>query len=119
MTLSAKGRKAKGDRFEREVVALIAEHTGIECRRGKAGHSEDQGDVHGLPHVTIQCKDYVDVTRAVNEGLQRLAEQRTRNTDPFGACFVRRRGGRPFVAMEPEGFFALLREAWASMPHSA
>lgn len=118
MTLSAKGRKAKGDQAEREVVALIAEHCGVTCRRGKAGHSEDQGDVHGLPSVTLQVKNYADVTRAVNEGLQRLAEQKGRNGDPFAACFVRRRGGRWFVAMEPEDFFALWREA-TSMPHSA
>jgi len=106
----ANPQKAKGDRAEREVVALIAEHTGIECRRGKAGHARDQGDVHGLPDVTVQVKDYVDVVRAVREGLDKLDEQMAENGDPFGAAFIRRRGGEYVVCMRPAQFFALWRE---------
>ena len=111
MTLSAKGRIRKGADGEREIVALWWEHMGLRLRRGRAGHSIDQGDVHGAPELTQQAKRYDTIARAVNDGLKRLREQRTANHDPYGVCWVKRPRGRWVAVMEPEDFFALYRAA--------
>lgn len=105
--------KAKGNRAEREVVALYRDHLGLDVRRTLAGHADDQGDLIGVPDTTIQVKDYVDVLRAIREGQACLAKQQASTGGPFAVLWVRRRGGLWMAIQTPEQHFALWREAMA------
>lgn len=104
--------KRKGDRAELEAARLLADLTGYECRRALgAGRLEDAGDVFGLPETVIQVKNMRDITRAVREGLEGSQRQQLNAKAPFGAAMIRRPGGRWFVALTPEQFATLWREA--------
>lgn len=103
----------RGKRAEREVCALIEHHAGWPVRRRLAGRADDCGDLEGLPNCCIQVKSYTDITRAVREALDELPTQMTAAETDFGAAFIRRPGGRYFVAMEPSMFLLLLSEATA------
>jgi hypothetical protein len=101
----------RGKRAEREVVALIAEQTGWTVRRRLAGRVDDVGDLEGLPECCVQIKSYTDIARGLREGLEGLAAQTVLAGASYGVLFLRRRGGRYAVVMEPETLFTLLREA--------
>ena len=106
------GSKQKGDAAEREVAQRLAALTGFPIKRKLgAGRAEDTGDLHGVPDTTIQVKNYVDVLRAIREGLPELEVQQANSGDPFGAVLVRRRGGHWIAVMPLDGFATLLREA--------
>jgi hypothetical protein len=111
--MTGRSSSDKGKRAEREVVALIAEHLGIDARRTLAGHRDDLGDIVGLPSTTVEVKNLASLSAAINEGLQDLAKEQANAGQPFGVLFARRRGGRFVACMEPEQFFALWREATA------
>lgn len=111
--MNGKAAKDKGSRAEREVAAILHELTGAVVRRTLAGHSDDIGDLHGLADTTLQVKSYADTGRALREGVTELCDQQARAGTPFAACFIRRPGGRYVVAMTPEQFVHLWREATA------
>lgn len=113
MTVKGRGCKAKGSRAEREVADKIHDLLGIEVRRTLAGHSEDVGDLSGLPRTAIEVKNHVDVLRAIREGLAESVAQQQRAGADFGALFVRKRGGEYIVVLTPEQFADLWREATA------
>lgn len=104
--------KAKGDRAELEVQAMLQDHLGVPARRALgAGRKDDIGDIHGVPNTTIQVVNYQDISRAIREKLPLLQAQQERAGTTFAACFVRRPGGKWVVVMTPEMLFALWREA--------
>jgi len=104
--------KAKGDRAELEVQELLRDMLGIPARRKLgAGRADDMGDIDGVPDTCIQVANYTDVTRALREKVDPCAVQQERMGATFGATFIRRRGGRYLVAMTPDQFAALWREA--------
>ena len=104
--------KTKGDRAEREIAALLAEHLGIDVRRKLgAGRHDDTGDLHGIPDTTCEVKNYRDVTVAIRDGLDDLVREQANSGDTFGVCFVRRPGGRWFAAMTVEQWCTYHREA--------
>lgn len=106
--------KRKGDRAEREIAAILSDHLGLDIRRKLgAGRAEDEGDLHGLPQCTVEVKSYNDVSRAVRDGLDDLEREQANAGTPFGAAFIRRPGGRWFVAMSVDGFVTMYREATA------
>jgi hypothetical protein len=113
MTLTAKGRKDKGSRAEREVAAILNQLLGVDARRTLAGHPEDIGDLHGLLDTVIEVKNFSDIGRAVREGLDELVKEQANAGATYAACFVRRPGGRYFVCLTPEQWAALWREATA------
>lgn len=105
-------QKAKGDRAELEVQALLRDLLGVPARRMLgAGRADDVGDIDGVPDTTIQVAAYTDITRALREKVDPCVEQQARAGTTFGATFIRRRGGRYLVAMTPEQFATLWREA--------
>lgn len=107
-------QKRKGDRAELEVQGLLRDHLGVPARRALgAGRRDDVGDIHGLPQTVVQVANYADIARAIREKLPEAEAQRERAGVPFAATFIRRRGGGYVVAMTPEQFFALWREATA------
>jgi Holliday junction resolvase len=106
--------KNKGDRAEREIAAILSDQLGIDIRRKLgAGRQDDEGDLHGLPECTVEVKNYRDIAAAVRDGLDDLQREQRNACTPFGAAFIRRPGGRWFVAMSVEQFVTIYREAMA------
>ena len=113
-------QKAKGDRAEREVQALLRDLLGVPARRKLgAGRADDMGDIDGVHDTCIQVASYADVARALREKVPGCVDQQTRMGATFGATFLRRPGGRYVVAMTPEQFAALWREATAGTADAA
>jgi hypothetical protein len=109
--MNGKAAKDKGSRAEREVAALLFDLLGVDARRTLAGHPEDIGDLSGVLDTVIEVKNYSDIGRAVREGLDELVKEQANAGAAYGACFVRRPGGRYFVCLTPEGWAYLWREA--------
>ena len=110
--MTPKGARAKGDKAEREVQALIRDHLGIEAPRVRVDSSGDVGDIR-MPDTVVQVKNYHDVGRALTEGVRGAVLQQNEARTRYGCAFIRHPGGRFTVAMTPEQFFALWREAMA------
>ena len=59
-------KKTKGDRFERDCAAFLTANTKFRvARRFGAGQEQDEGDLYGLPSMTVQCADWRDKSRAL------------------------------------------------------
>lgn len=107
--------KAKGDRAELEVQNLLRDLLGVPARRMLgAGRADDMGDIDGVPDTVIQVANYKDIATALRRKVDECPAQQERAGASFGACFIRRPGGRYLVAMTPEQFAALWREATAA-----
>lgn len=111
--MTGKAAKNKGSKAEREVAALLYGLLGVDVRRTLAGHADDVGDLSGLLDTVIEVKNYADIGRAVREGLDELVKEQANAGAAYGACFVRRPGGRYVVCLTPEGWADLWREATA------
>lgn len=112
MTLSARGRQQKGDKAEREVLAFLREQLGEHIVRARQEGEYDRGDIGGLPDMVLQVKSYVDVSRALREGLDDVIAQKRNSGLLWGCAFLRRPGGRYAVVMWPEDWVSLYREAY-------
>lgn len=111
--MNGKAAKNKGSKAEREVAAILHDLLGVDARRTLAGHADDIGDLSGVLDTVIEVKNYADVGRAVREGLDELVKEQANAGAAYGACFVRRPGGRYFVCLTPEMWSDLWREATA------
>jgi len=111
VTLTAAGRKHKGDRAEREVLQFLRDNLGDHVVRTRLEGANDHGDFAGLPEMVVQSKNYADVVRAIREGLAGVAEQKQNAGLMWGCVFVRRRGGRYVVCMDAEDWMSMYREA--------
>lgn len=109
--ISSAGRRAKGNKAENEVRDYLRDQIGEHVARGRGEGAEDRGDIAGLPMVASQVKNYVDIARAVNEGLADVAVQKINAKADWGAVWVRRRGGKYFVAMDAADWVSMYREA--------
>lgn len=106
--------KRKGDKAEREAAELLHDLLGVPARRKLgAGRQDDTGDIDGVPDTCIQVASWSNVGAAVSQKPGECAEQQARMGAAFGATFCRIRGGRWVVALTPEQFAALWREATA------
>lgn len=104
--------KAKGDRAEREVAALIGGLTGFPARRKLgAGRFDDVGDIDGVPDTVIQVADYTDLSRALREKVPACVVQQERAGATFGVTMLRRRGGVWVAALTLEQWATYAREA--------
>lgn len=110
-------QKQKGSRGELEVQAILRDELGQPARRALgAGRKDDIGDITGITDIdgrplVISVKNYKDVTRAINEALAGLPGQMGHAGADYGCAFIRRKGGRWIVVLEPGVFCALWREA--------
>jgi len=109
--MNGKASKDKGSRAEREVAALLHDLLGVNVRRTLAGHADDVGDLTGLLDTVIEVKNLASITSAVNQGLDELLKEQANAGATWAACFIRRPGGRYFVALTPEQWALLWREA--------
>jgi hypothetical protein len=110
VTLTAAGRKRKGDKAERETLELLRDHLGEHLTRNRLEGANDHGDIT-LPHCAVQVKSYADIARAIREGLEGMRDQKVNANVPWGSVFVRRRGGRYMVVMDAEDWISMYREA--------
>ncbi|AXH70450.1 hypothetical protein HOT75_gp063 [Gordonia phage Daredevil] len=103
----ANRNKAKGDKYERDVLAAAIEAGFAGAKRTRPGRMEDQGDIHlfretghlgalGGQHI-LQTKDVA--TPQWREWLDQLELQSERAAADTAALVVKRRGsgGRPPV----------------------
>jgi len=111
MPITAAGRKRKGDAAELEVLRLLRDELGDQLVRARLEGVNDHGDITGLAECAVQVKNYADTARAIREGLAGVAQQKTNAGLMWGAVFVRRRGGKFFVAMDASDWVSLYREA--------
>ncbi len=103
--------KAKGDRGEREVAAILSDELGITVKRALgAGRKEDVGDIFGVPDTAIQVANWADLNRAIREKLPEVEQQRQRAGATYSAVFARRRGGEWVVVMTPAMWCSMIRE---------
>jgi Holliday junction resolvase len=104
--------KRKGDTAELEVQGLLRELLGVPARRALgAGRKDDVGDITGVPDTVIQVVSRKDFARGLREKLPEVEEQRRNAAAQFAAVFLRMPGGRYVVAMTPEQWAAMWREA--------
>ncbi len=75
--------KRKGDRAELEVQALLRDHIGTGRRALGAGRKDDVGDIHGVPHLTVQVANHKDVAAAVRNKPVQCEAQRVRGGTMF------------------------------------
>lgn len=105
-------QKRKGDAAEREIATLLSDQLGWTIRRKLgAGRADDTGDLDGLPHCTVQVKNYRDITRAIREGIAGIEAQQANAGTVFGVVFVRRPGGNWIAVSTVDQWAALYREA--------
>lgn len=110
MTLSATGRRAKGDRAEREVLAFLRDQLGDQLVRARLEGANDHGDIVGLPNCVVQVKNYADISRAMREGVVGASAQKENAGALWGAAFVRRPGGSYVVCMTADDWVSMFRE---------
>lgn len=89
--------KEKGDRYEREILALAKRSGFVDASRTRPGRREDEGDIHLAPGVIVQTKDASEMRW--REWLAELEQQRRTARADHGVLVVKRRGagGRPPV----------------------
>lgn len=113
MWAAVNSAKNRGNRAEREVAKRFSDELGVTVkRRYNLGTHEDIGDI-ALDDLCVQVVDYQDIVRAIREKVPECEQQQARGSKPFGATFVRRRGGAFVVVMSEAQFFSLYREVIA------
>lgn len=81
-------QKRKGSQWERDVANFLSERFPAIERR-LAGSQFDRGDLQGIPHTVLECKNHK--TLRLGEWLDRLNEQ-MENAKAFrGAIIIKRR----------------------------
>ena len=111
--------KNKGDRAEREAAELLSKLTGHTARRELgAGRKDDQGDIDGLPDLTVQVAFWADVLSAIRIKPKGAEQQRINRGTRWAITMIRLNRAGFRVVMTPEQFAALYADAkkGASMP---
>lgn len=104
--------KAKGDRAEREIAAILHDLTGWPVRRKLgAGRLDDHGDLDGIPNTVIQVADWNRPLDAIRNKPVAAEQQRQNAGATFAATAIRLRGGTWRIVMTPEQFATWTREA--------
>ena len=103
-------QKAKGDKFERDCAKFLTDNTKFRvARRFGAGQSEDEGDLYGLPGLTIQCADYKDKSTALRIKPPKADQQASRiSPDMLGVTAIKLRGGDIRFVFTAEAFCKLI-----------
>lgn len=117
----ANRNKEKGDRYEREILALAKRSGFVDASRTRPGRREDQGDIWLAPGLIIQAKD--QKTPAWRDWLAELETQRRAARADHGILVVKRRGtgGRPplnLAVMPLDSMLRLLCESGWGDPDS-
>ena len=110
----ANRNKMRGDKYERDILAICHELGFTEARRTRPGRMEDQGDIH-LTHDgrhILQTKDVA--TPDWRTWLREMQDQKYAAQASTGALVVKRRGagGNPpihLAVMDLSDYLMLLR----------
>lgn len=106
--------REKGARAERELAKLITDLSGYHMSRTRTpGQAADIGDLVGLPGCVVEAKHWANHGAAVRAALPQAREAAERLGVPYPTAWIRMVGGFWFVAMEPDVFLSLHREAVA------
>lgn len=86
--------KNKGDRFERDAVEYLREHS-FHVDRTRAGWADDRGDIHGLVSAdgrpfTFECKNVKQ--QNLSGWLEELRVEVANNHGRIGAVIHKKRG---------------------------
>ena len=102
--------KRKGDAFERDCAKFLTEHTKFRvARRFGAGQEQDEGDLYGLPGLTIQCADYKDKSIALRTKPPEADQQAARiHPNHLGVTAIKLRGGDIRFVFTAEAFCKLI-----------
>jgi len=103
-------RKAKGDQFERDCAAFLTNNTKFRvARRFGAGAAEDEGDLYGLPSMTVQCANWKDKTRALREKPPEADQQAQRiDSQMLGVTAIKLHGGQIRFVFTQDAFCKLI-----------
>jgi hypothetical protein len=103
-------QKAKGDKFERDCAKFLTENTKFRvARRFGAGQEHDEGDLYGLPGMTIQAADWKDKTAALRQKPPEADQQAARiSPDMLGVTAIKLRGGDIRFVFTKEAFAKLI-----------
>ena len=100
---------------ERRYYAIADRHAdnafvALVARLG-AGRTDDTGDLWWPGQtLTLQVKNYRNITIAVADGLDGATRQQANAGTPYGAAMIRRPGGNWFFAQTVEQFTTMYRE---------
>ena len=102
--------KSKGDRAERQCASYLTEHTKYRvARRFGAGQSLDEGDLYGLPGMTIQVCDFRDKAAALRIKPPEADQQAAViSDDTLGVTAIRMQGGAFRFVLTQEAFTRLV-----------
>lgn len=104
--------RAKGDRAEREVVKLLTEQSGFHVSRARTpGEAADCGDILGVPETVVEVKWRASVADSIRIGIPQALAAAERTGQPWATVWVRLPRGGYVVAMTPEHWLAMHREA--------
>jgi hypothetical protein len=104
--------KAKGDRAELEVAALLTDLLGFPIRRKLgAGRADDTGDLDGIPDTVVQVANYADWVRAMRIKPPASETQQANAHATFGVTAIRMPRGRWLFVMTPNQFATYVRES--------
>ncbi len=105
----ANPQKAKGDRYERDVLAIARAAGFPHAERTRPGRREDEGDIHLAPGVIVQTKDVA--SPQWREWLAQTEQQRLTAGADHGVLVVKRRGvgGRPPIHLAVMDLNSMLR----------
>lgn len=115
-------QKAKGDKFELDVVNYLVA-AGFNAKRTRAGYERDYGDIHVLDDLgrlglILQAKNRAQDTSPWRRLAGYVADtelQRSQAGARHAATVVKRPGvaapGKQYVVLELDWYLALLREA--------
>jgi hypothetical protein len=111
--------RAKGTRFESEVVAYLQANGFPYAERRALGGSRDRGDVAGIPGVVLECKNEKAISLATY--VKEAATAAGHAKAPTYAAVVKRRGKGPadaYVVMPLSILAALLRDDLGGGTHA-
>ena len=106
-------QKQRGDRAERQCAAYLTEHTRFRvARRFGAGQAQDEGDLYGLPGMTVQVVDYKDKAAALRIKPPEADQQAAViSPDTIGVTAIRMQGGAFRFVFTQEAFTQLINRS--------
>ena len=103
-------QKRKGDKFENDCAKYLTENTKFTVkRRFGAGQQDDEGDLYGLPGMTVQCADWRNKSDALRIKPPEADQQAANVHDSMlGVTAIKLRGGDIRFVFTQEAFCKLI-----------